>query len=40
MLDHGVDVVAEPVGVDHLLEHFGVELFGDLRGGAAAPSTG
>ena len=32
MLDHRVGVVAEAVGVDHLLEDLGVELLGGLAG--------
>ena len=32
VLDHGVDVVAEPIGVDHLLEHLGVQLLRRLPG--------
>ncbi len=30
VLDRRVDVVAEPVGVDHLLEHLAVQLLGRL----------
>ena len=32
VLDHRVDVVAEPVGVLHLLQHLAVQLLGGLAG--------